>query len=104
MKTMLITGAAGYIGSELISYFIEEYKIIAYDIMMYDKTSLLRYAGHENFEFVKGDVRDLGSLKKYMSKADIIVPLAALVGFPLYIVFTIAHNVFVYDFVAYFSN
>ena len=51
--------------------------------MMYDKTSLLRYAGHENFEFVKGDVRDLGSLKKYMSKADIIVPLAALVGFPL---------------------
>tara|TARA_R110001592_G_scaffold63114_2_gene193256 strand:- start:7708 stop:8637 length:930 start_codon:yes stop_codon:yes gene_type:complete len=83
MKTMLITGAAGYIGSELISYFIEEYKIIAYDIMMYDKTSLLRYAGHENFEFVKGDVRDLGSLKKYMSKADIIVPLAALVGFPL---------------------
>ena len=79
MKTMLITGAAGYIGSELISYFIEEYKIIAYDIMMYDKTSLLRYAGHENFEFVTGDVRDLGSLKKYMSKADIIVPLAALV-------------------------
>ena len=83
MKTMLITGAAGYIGSELISYFIEEYKIIAYDIMMYDKTSLLRYAGHENFEFVKGDVRDLGNLKKHMSKADIIVPLAALVGFPL---------------------
>lgn len=83
MKTMLITGAAGYIGSELISYFIEEYKIIAYDIMMYDKTSLLRYAGHENFEFVKGDVRDLGNLKKHMSMADIIVPLAALVGFPL---------------------
>ena len=80
---MLITGAAGYIGSELISYFIEEYKIIAYDIMMYDKTSLLRYAGHENFEFVKGAVRDLGNLKKHMSKADIIVPLAALVGFPL---------------------
>ena len=83
MKTMLITGAAGYIGSELISYFIEEYKIIAYDIMMYDKTSLLRYAGHENFEFVKGDVRDLELLQEHMSKADIIIPLAALVGFPL---------------------
>ena len=83
MKTILITGAAGYIGSELISYFIEDYKIIAYDIMMYDKTSLLRYAGHQNFEFVKGDVRDLELLQEYMSKADIVIPLAALVGFPL---------------------
>jgi len=83
MKTILITGAAGYIGSELISYFIEDYKIIAYDIMMYDKTSLLRYAGHKNFEFVKGDVRDLELLHESMETADIIIPLAALVGFPL---------------------
>ena len=83
MKTILITGAAGYIGSELISYFIEDYKIIAYDIMMYDKTSLLRYAGHQNFEFVKGDVRDLELLQESMETADIIIPLAALVGFPL---------------------
>jgi nucleoside-diphosphate-sugar epimerase len=83
MKTILITGAAGYIGSELIAHLIDEYKIIAYDRLMYDKTSLLRYASHPNFNFIKADVRNLKVLKKSMDHADIIIPLAALVGFPL---------------------
>tara|TARA_R110002110_G_scaffold54951_3_gene157128 strand:+ start:262 stop:1191 length:930 start_codon:yes stop_codon:yes gene_type:complete len=83
MKTILITGAAGYIGSELIAHLIGEFKIIAYDRLMYDKTSLLRYASHPNFNFIKADVRDLSALKKSTEQADIIIPLAALVGFPL---------------------
>tara|TARA_R110000787_G_scaffold171105_1_gene283757 strand:+ start:4670 stop:5599 length:930 start_codon:yes stop_codon:yes gene_type:complete len=83
MKTILITGAAGYIGSELIAHLIDDYKIIAYDRIMYDKTSLLRYAAHKNFIFIKADVRDVSALQKHMSQADIIIPLAALVGFPL---------------------
>ena len=80
---VLITGGAGYIGSELLSYLLEEHQVTVYDSLMYDPTSLLRYAPHPNFSFVKGDVRDLKTLTKYMSKADIIIPLAALVGFPL---------------------
>jgi len=83
MKTILITGAAGYIGSELIAHLIDDYKIIAYDRIMYDKTSLLRYAAHQNFTFIKADVRDVSALQEHMSQADIIIPLAALVGFPL---------------------
>ena len=83
MKKVLITGAAGYIGSELIGYLIEDYHVIAYDIVMYDSTSLLRYAAHPNFTFVKGDVRDLEKLAEHMKDSDIIIPLAALVGFPL---------------------
>ena len=80
---ILITGGAGYIGSELLSYLLKEHQVTVYDNLMYEPTSLLRYTPHPNFNFVKGDVRDLKTLTKYMSKADIIIPLAALVGFPL---------------------
>jgi len=80
---VLITGAAGYIGSELIAHLINEYKVTALDNMMYDKTSLLRYATHPNFTFVEGDVRDTKKLLDLVSKHDIVIPLAALVGFPL---------------------
>ena len=50
---------------------------------MYDATSLLRYTVHPNFSFVKADVRNYKTLSKYLNKADVIIPLAALVGFPL---------------------
>ena len=55
----------------------------AYDSLMYDPTSLLRYTCHPEFEFINGDVRNLDLLAKHTAKADIIIPLAALVGFPL---------------------
>ena len=81
---VLITGGAGYIGSELTQYLLNDgHKVVAYDNLMYDATSLLRYTNHPNFSFVKGDVRDLEKLAKCVKKADVIIPLAALVGFPL---------------------
>ena len=83
MKKVLITGGAGYIGSELVNYFIKDYNVVVIDSLMYDPTSLLRYATCDNFRFIKGDVRDHKLLKREMSDADVIIPLAALVGFPL---------------------
>lgn len=80
---ILITGGAGYIGSDLIHYLIDEHNITVVDSMMYDHTTLLRYTQHPNFNFVKGDVRDLNLLNRLVSQNDIIIPLAALVGFPL---------------------
>jgi nucleoside-diphosphate-sugar epimerase len=80
---VLITGGAGYIGSELIQHFIEDNKVTVVDNLMYDSTSLLRYAGHENFNFVKEDVRNYDTMSKLLKKNDVIIPLAALVGFPL---------------------
>tara|TARA_R100000234_G_scaffold118867_1_gene100321 strand:- start:384 stop:1316 length:933 start_codon:yes stop_codon:yes gene_type:complete len=80
---VLITGGAGYLGSEMVSYFINDYEVTVIDNLMYEPTSLLRYANDENFNFVKGDVRNLALMKSLMEKADIIIPLAALVGFPL---------------------
>lgn len=81
---ILITGAAGYIGSELIKFLLESgHEVQALDSLEYDPDSLLRYVGHENFNFQKLDVRKTKQLKPYLQEADVIIPLAALVGFPL---------------------
>ena len=81
---ILITGGAGYIGSELTDYLLKSgHSVTVYDNLMYDCTSLLRYTIHPSFSFVQGDVRDYKLLRKHMTKADVIIPLAALVGFPL---------------------
>ena len=51
---ILITGAAGYIGSELIDFLLKKgHSVIAVDTLDYEPTSLLRYCSNENFEFVK---------------------------------------------------
>ena len=81
---ILITGGAGYIGSELTQYFLNDgHDVVIYDNLMYDATSLLRYAGKKGFSFVKADVRNRELLSQHLKKADVIIPLAALVGFPL---------------------
>ena len=80
---VLITGGAGYIGSELVQHFIDNNKVTVIDNLMYDSTSLLRYAGHKNFNFVKEDVRNYDAMSDLLKKNDIVIPLAALVGFPL---------------------
>ena len=80
---ILITGGAGYIGSELVNYLIDDNKVTVIDNLMYDHTSLLRYTQHDNFNFVNSDVRDMRVLEGLVKQNDVIVPLAALVGFPL---------------------
>jgi nucleoside-diphosphate-sugar epimerase len=50
---------------------------------MYGNTSLLSYTTENNFKFIKGDVRDEALMLPLIQEADIIIPLAALVGFPL---------------------
>jgi len=80
---ILITGGAGYIGSELVQFLLPQHKVTVLDNLLYEKDSLLRYVPDDNFDFVKGDVRDTKLLDDLVGKADIIIPLAALVGFPL---------------------
>ena len=81
---ILITGGAGYIGSELTDYMLKAgHSVVIIDNLMYDPTSLLRYTHDNNFRFIKGDVRNQKLLSEELKKADVIIPLAALVGFPL---------------------
>jgi nucleoside-diphosphate-sugar epimerase len=83
-KRVLVTGGAGYIGSVLVpELLLVGCKVTVLDNFMYRQNSLLECCVNENFDVVKGDARDEGILKKFLSKADYIIPLAALVGAPL---------------------
>jgi nucleoside-diphosphate-sugar epimerase len=81
---VLITGGAGYIGSELTGFFLNSgHKVKVVDTLEYGPTSLLRYVGNPNFDFQKLDVRMNQLLKKDLDWCDVVIPLACLVGFPL---------------------
>ncbi len=83
-KIILVTGAAGYIGCILIPKLLDAgHKVIALDTYSRGDTTLAHVASNPNFEPVRGDARDAQILNELVSKADIAIPLAALVGAPL---------------------
>ena len=83
MSNILVTGGAGYIGSTLVPDLLsKKHKVTVIDNFMYDQTSLATSIRDRNFEIVFGDVRDESLMKRLVSKADIIIPLAAIVGAP----------------------
>ena len=83
MNHVLITGGAGYIGSTLAEHLLDNgYKVTVLDNLSYKQLSLLHLFKLRNFKFVKGDVRNKELLQKLVTGADIIIPLAAIVGMP----------------------
>jgi nucleoside-diphosphate-sugar epimerase len=83
-KNVLITGAAGYLGCILVPKLLERgFKVTALDTYSRADTTLAHVAADPNFEPVRGDARDEDLLRGLVAKADIAIPLAALVGAPL---------------------
>ena len=81
-KSILVTGGAGYLGSVLCADLIKNHEVVVYDNLMYNQSSLLNLFNNKNFKFIYGDVRDYKKLFPYVKEADVIIPLAAIVGFP----------------------
>jgi nucleoside-diphosphate-sugar epimerase len=81
---VLVTGGGGYIGSVLIPELLAlGHSVTAIDNFSFNQSSLLECCRYESFQAVRGDVRDQALMKKLMAKADVIVPLACLVGAPI---------------------
>ena len=85
-KKILITGGAGFIGSNLTEHNLSR----GYQVVVFDNLSrpgggaqknirylMNEYKGNSNFQFVEGDVRDLNQLKKVMVDVDAVFHLAA---------------------------
>lgn len=81
---ILITGGAGYIGSILVPTLLERgHHVTVLDTFAAGDTYLAQVCANANFEPVRGDARDMSVVEPLLAKADIAIPLAALVGAPL---------------------
>lgn len=80
---ILVTGGAGYIGSVLVPNLLDQgHEVTVIDNFIFKQTSLASSIRKENLHLVFGDVRDEALMKPLLAKADLIIPLAAIVGAP----------------------
>lgn len=84
MTRVLVTGAAGYIGSILVPLLLARgWAVDAVDLYTRGDTVLAACCPDPNFNPVRGDARDEALMSGLLAKADVVIPLAALVGAPL---------------------
>ena len=79
---LLITGGAGFIGSNFIHYWLEHHpedQIVNLHVLTYagNPANLADVANNPNYTFVKGDIRDAEIANKLVKAADIVVHFAA---------------------------
>lgn len=80
---VLVTGGAGFLGSVLCEQLLDSgYRVTAVDHLIYQQQSLFHLCSNPRFEFVFGDVRDEGLMGGLVKDADVLIPLAAIVGAP----------------------
>ena len=81
---IVVTGGAGYIGSILVPRLLDAgHHVTVLDNFLYGENSLATSCLHKKFAVHRVDVRNLDDVRPFIKHADVIIPLAGLVGAPL---------------------
>ena len=84
MANILVTGGAGYLGSILVPALLTAgHRVTVIDNFLWKQPSLAACCADPNFFLINGDVRDERTMAPVLAAADVVIPLAALVGAPL---------------------
>jgi nucleoside-diphosphate-sugar epimerase len=82
-ERILVTGGAGYIGSVLCEHLLDAgHHVTVLDTLMYGQPALFHLCANPRFDFVVGDARAERLVREQIAQADVLVPLACLVGAP----------------------
>ncbi|HET7265939.1 MAG TPA: NAD(P)-dependent oxidoreductase [bacterium] len=80
---VLVTGGAGYLGSVLCEHLLDAgCRITVLDNLAHRQHSLFHLCANPAFTFEYGDARDEGVVRRLLAAADVVIPLAAVVGAP----------------------
>ncbi|MCK6650579.1 MAG: NAD(P)-dependent oxidoreductase [Bacteroidia bacterium] len=80
---ILVTGAAGYIGSVLVKQLLDRnYHVTGLDNLMFGGESLIPHMSNKRFNFIKGDIRDDKLISEVLNEVTSVIHLAAIVGDP----------------------
>ena len=83
IKTVLVTGGAGYVGAVLVPKLLKKgYKVKVLDLYIYGEDVLAEVKDNPNLEEIKGDIRDQGLLKRILPGCDSVIHLACISNDP----------------------
>ena len=81
---VLVTGGAGYLGSVLCEHLLAAgYAVTVIDSFLFGQTPLFHLCANPHLDVIRGDARDEATVARALSSADVVIPLAALVGAPI---------------------
>lgn len=84
MSKILVTGGAGYLGSVLVPLLLSKgHEVTVLDSFYFNQSTLLDSCLNPNFDVIRGDARNEQLMAELLEDKEFIIPLAAMVGFPL---------------------